>query len=195
VTTLILVRHGETDWNRDGRWQGHADAPLNDRGREQGRALASELAGEDIAAVYSSDLARARETAEIMAARLGGPVSVDRRLREVDVGGWSGLTMDEIEARFPEEITRWRAEDPHHTFDGGESYSAMGERVVAALEEIAANHPDGQVLVVLHGGPIRAVLAHSAGISYEEQRHRKAHLDNCGYLRIAVRKGVFSAVD
>jgi len=195
VTTLILVRHGETDWNRDGRWQGHADAPLNDRGREQGRALANELAGEDIAAVYSSDLARARETAEIMAARLGGPVSVDRRLREVDVGGWSGLTMDEIEARFPEEITRWRAEDPHHAFDGGESYSAMGERVVAALEEIAANHPDGQVLVVLHGGPIRAVLAHSAGISYEEQRHRKAHLDNCGYLRIAVRKGVFSAVD
>jgi broad specificity phosphatase PhoE len=195
VTTLILVRHGETDWNRDGRWQGHADAPLNEHGREQGRALADELAGEEVAAVYASDLARARETAEIIAVRLGRPVSVDRRLREVDVGGWSGLTTDEIEARFPDEVVRWRAEDPHHTFDGGESYSAMGERVVAALEEIAAEHPDGHVLIVLHGGPIRAVLAHSAGISYEEQRHRREHLDNCAYVRLAVRDGIFSGVD
>jgi phosphoserine phosphatase len=195
VTRLILVRHGETDWNRDGRWQGHADAPLNERGREQAHTLADELGGEEVAAVYSSDLARARETAEIIAVRLGQPVAVDRRLREVDVGGWSGLTTDEIEARFPHEVARWRAEDRHHTFDGGESYTIMGERVVAALEEIAANHPDDQVLVVLHGGPIRAVLAHSAGISYEEQRHRSAHLDNCGYLRVAVRDGVFSGVD
>ena len=111
MTTLILVRHGETDWNRDGRWQGHADRSLNDRGREQSRALADALAGEDVAAVYASDLSRARETAEIVAARLGRPVGVDARLREVDVGGWSGLTMAEIEARFPMEVARWRAEE------------------------------------------------------------------------------------
>jgi broad specificity phosphatase PhoE len=194
VTTLILARHGETDWNRDGRWQGHADAPLNERGREQARALADELAAEDVGAVYSSDLSRARETAEIIAARLGRRVEVDARLREVDVGGWSGLTMAEIEARFPDEVARWRDEQ-RHAFDGGESYATMGERVVAAAEEIAARHPGQQVVVVLHGGPIRALLAHAAGVSYEQQRHRRAHLDNCGYTRVAVREGAFTAID
>jgi broad specificity phosphatase PhoE len=195
VTTLILVRHGETDWNRDGRWQGHADPSLNDRGREQARALAGELAGEDVAAVYASDLARARETAEIVAARLGRPVAVDVRLREVDVGGWSGLTMAEIEARFPEEVARWRTEEPGHAFDGGETYSVMGERIIAALAEIVERHPGEQVVVVLHGGPIRAVLAHTAGVSYEVQRHLRPHLDNCGLTRVVVREGAFTAVD
>jgi alpha-ribazole phosphatase len=195
VTTLILVRHGETDWNRDGRWQGHADTSLNDRGREQARALAEELGSEDVAVVYSSDLSRARETAEIIAAPLGRPVEIDARLREVDVGGWSGLTMAEIDARFPEEVSRWRAEEATHAFDGGETYAAMGERVVAAVEEIAERHRDEQVVVVLHGGPIRALLARAAGVTYEEQRHRRAHLDNCGYARVAVREGVLTAVD
>ena len=195
MTTLILVRHGETDWNRDGRWQGQADAPLNERGREQAHALADELAGEDVAAVYASDLSRARETAEIIAARLDRSVDVDARLREVHVGGWSGLTMAEIEAGFPDGVARWYDGDPSHAFDAGETYATMGERVVAALEEIAARHPGEQVLVVLHGGPIRALLAHAAGITYEQQRHRREHLDNCGFVRVAVRDGLFTGVD
>ncbi len=195
MTTLILVRHGETEWNRSGRWQGQADAPLNERGREQARALADELAGEQVAAVYASDLSRAQETAELIAARLGRPVEVDPRLREVHVGGWSGLTTAEIEARFPDDVVRWYEGDPSHNFDGGETYAAMGKRVVAALEEIAARHPGEQILVVLHGGPIRALLAHAAGITYAEQRHRRAHLDNCGYVRIAVRDGAFAGID
>src|SRR5204862_6778501 len=98
VTTLILARHGETDWNRDGRFQGHADPPLNDRGREQARALASELAGDVLDAVYTSDLLRAHETAQIVAATKGLSVVVDPDLRERDVGEWSGLTLPEIEA-------------------------------------------------------------------------------------------------
>jgi broad specificity phosphatase PhoE len=195
VTTFILVRHGETDWNRSGRWQGQADAPLNERGRDQARALADELAGEQVVAIYTSDLSRARETAEIIAARLGRRVDLDRRLREVHVGGWSGLTTEEIEARFPDEILRWHKGDPSHAFDGGETYAAMGERVVAAVNEIAARHPGEQVLVVLHGGPIRALLAHAAGITYEEQRHRREHLDNCGFIRVAVRGGVLTGID
>jgi broad specificity phosphatase PhoE len=195
VTTLILVRHGETDWNRDGRWQGQADAPLNKRGREQAMALADELAGEEVAAVYASDLSRARETAEILAARLGRPVDVDPRLREVHIGGWSGLTTDEIEARFPDDVLHWYEGDPSHSFDGGETYAAMGARVVAALEEIAARHPSDRVLVVLHGGPIRALLAHASGITYEEQRHRRAHLENCGFVRVAVQDGSFAGID
>ena len=192
---MILARHGETDWNRSRRWQGQADAPLNERGRAQAHALAAELADEQVAAIYASDLSRARETAEIVAARLGRPVNVDRRLREVHVGGWSGLTIEEIEARFPDDVLRWYDGDPSHTFDGGETYAAMGERVVAALEEIATRHAGEQVLVVLHGGPIRAVLAHAAGITYEEQRHRREHLDNCGFVRVVVRDGAFIGID
>lgn len=196
MTTLLLVRHGETDWNRDGRWQGQADAPLNERGREQARALADELAGEPVEAVYASDLSRARETAEIIAARLDGrPVEVDPRLREVHVGAWSGLTMAEIEERYPAAVARWRAGDPAHDFAGGETYAAMGERVVDALAEIASRHPEGEVLVVLHGGSIRGVLAHAAGITYAEHGRRQAHVTNCGFVRVAVRDGAFAGID
>ena len=195
MATLILVRHGETDWNRDGRWQGHADAPLNDRGRAQARTLADELAGENVAAVYSSDLSRARETAAIIAQPLERDVFVDARLREVHVGRWSGLTLPEIEGRYPDEVARWRAGAPDHAFGDGETYAAMGERVVAAVEEIAARHAGEQVVVVLHGGPIRSVLAHAEGITYEEQRRRREHLANCGYVRIAVRDGVVTGID
>jgi alpha-ribazole phosphatase len=195
MTTLLLVRHGETDWNRTGRWQGQSDAPLNEHGREQARTLADELAGEPITGIYASDLSRARETAEIIARRLGLPIAVDTRLREIDVGAWSGLTTAELESRFPEAVARWRNGDPAHSFDGGETYAAMGARVVAALDEIAARHAHEHVLVVLHGGPIRALLAHAGGITYEEQRHRREHLDNCGFVRVVVRDGRFAGID
>src|SRR5437762_5332003 len=108
MTTLLLVRHGETDWNRDGRWQGGSDTSLNDVGREQARALADQLDG-DIAAVYSSDLARARETAEIVAAKLDLAVQIDPRLRERGFGSWEGLTMTEIEERLADAQRRWLA--------------------------------------------------------------------------------------
>src|SRR5205807_6477394 len=113
MTTLLLVRHGETDWNRDGRWQGHSDTRLNERGREQARELAGQIDGVDV--IYSSDLARARETAEILAAELGIEVHVDQRLRERGFGAWEGLTSTEIEDRDAESHRRWRA---------GEGYGA-----------------------------------------------------------------------
>src|SRR5579871_2475081 len=108
MTTLLLARHGETDWNSERRWQGHADRPLNDTGRAQAAELAESLDGTAIAAIYSSDLARARETAEIVAARLGLTVVLDPGLREVDVGDWSGVRHDEVAARFPEGFARWQ---------------------------------------------------------------------------------------
>ncbi|HEY5099343.1 MAG TPA: histidine phosphatase family protein, partial [Gaiellaceae bacterium] len=95
MTTLLLVRHGETDWNAERRWQGHADVPLNDRGREQARVLAEQLTGESIDAIYSSDLSRARDTADIVGVRLGVPVVVDADLREIDVGPIEGMTAEE----------------------------------------------------------------------------------------------------
>src|SRR5581483_2208896 len=106
MTTLLLSRHGETDWNREGRWQGWADPPLNEVGREQARALAETLRTTAFDAVYSSDLRRAHETARIVAAPHGVAVVTGPGLREIDVGSWSGLTRAEIEARFGPDAVR-----------------------------------------------------------------------------------------
>src|SRR5437667_11321226 len=102
MTTLLLARHGETDWNREGRWQGWADPPLNEAGREQARALAEQLRTMPFDAVYSSDLRRAHETAEIVGRPHHVPIRVDRDLREIDIGSWSGLTRAEIDVQFPD---------------------------------------------------------------------------------------------
>lgn len=195
ATTLLLARHGETHWNATGRWQGHEDVPLNDRGRAQARELADLLAEESVAAVYASDLQRARETAEIVGIRLGLPVETDPRLREISFGGWEGLTTPEIEERFPDEVARWRSDDGTNAFAGGETYTAMGKRVVAALDEIARTHSGETVLVVLHGGPIRALLAHAAGITYGEQRILRAHLANGEVVRVESKDGAFAPID
>lgn len=145
MTTLLFVRHGQTDWNAERRWQGHADVPLNDRGREQAHALAEQLAGESIDAIYSSDLSRARDTADIVGALLVVPVVVDADLREIDVGAVEGLTWEESQA-----------------FDGwqGEPKDAHAERVLGAVRRIAEQHPQERVLVVTHGGSMRRVHEH-----------------------------------
>jgi broad specificity phosphatase PhoE len=141
VTTLLIARHGETEWNREERYQGHADPPLNETGRAQAEALAEKLADERVEAVYSSDLRRAAETAEIVGARLGLPVEHEPGLREIDVGSWQGLTKAQIDGR------PW----------DGETYEQHADRVTRALQAIAVRHPDGQVLVVSHGGTLRRV--------------------------------------
>lgn len=193
MTELLLVRHGETDWNVESRFQGHADPPLNDTGREQARALADELARQRIDAVYTSDLARARETAAIVAARLGVDVVLRRELREIDVGEWEGLTWDDIDARFPNGRRRW--EERGHGWERGESYDQLGERVVAALREIAAAHPGGRVLVVGHGGTIRSARAHVEGTSVAESRRKSAPVANCEVVRIRTEDGTLQRMD
>jgi probable phosphoglycerate mutase len=157
MTTLFVARHGQTDWNREHRWQGWADPPLNAAGREQAGELGESLADRGIEVVVSSDLRRAAETAEIAAARFGLPVQLDTRLREVDVGEWSGLTSAEVEARYPEGYRRRR--EGRTGWEHGEELGAMAERVVSSLLEIAESHPGRRVLVVTHGGPVRATLA------------------------------------
>jgi thiosulfate oxidation carrier complex protein SoxZ len=169
MTTLFIARHGQTDWNFEHRWQGHADPPLNATGRAQAAELGEALAGSAIEAVFSSDLRRAAETAEIVAARLGLLVELDARLREVDVGEWSGLTAAEVEERYPEGFLRRRGGQTGWT--EGEELGAMAERVVAALLEIAGRHPDGRLLVVTHGGPMRATL----GSGYTDVRVLMTH--------------------
>ena len=125
MTTLLLARHGETEWNREGRWQGWADPPLNETGREQARALREQLRETPFDAVYSSDLRRAHETAEIVAAPHGVPVIADEGLREIDVGSWSGLTRAEQEARFPgaSALAARRANSTSHAYSRRSSAS------------------------------------------------------------------------
>jgi broad specificity phosphatase PhoE len=190
LTELVLVRHGETDWNRERRFQGHADQPLNDTGREQARVLARTLSSERIDAVYSSDLLRARETAEILAAGLGTEVVALQELREIDVGEWQGLTWPEIESRFPEGLVAWR--ERGYGWDQGETYERLGERVVGALTRIAASHPAQRVLVVGHGGTVRVTRAHAAGVTVVQSRKESPAVENCEIFRVLVRDGRFT---
>jgi broad specificity phosphatase PhoE len=176
VTEILFVRHGETEWNRLHRWQGHADTPLNDTGRRQARELARELAAQRVDAVYSSDLSRARETAEAIAAEHGLPVHLDPDLREIDVGGREGLTREEVEQRFPD--GGW----------DGETRDAHTRRVLRALERIAAEHPDGRVVVVGHGGTLRRAQEAALG-------EPLAPTANCGTWVCRLRGGALVAVD
>jgi probable phosphoglycerate mutase len=189
VTELLLVRHGETDWNREGRFQGHADPPLNDLGRDQARELAATLGGEEVSAVYASPLKRAFETAELIAAARGLTAVPVEGLREVDVGSWQALTRAEAEARFPQQFRRWL--EYGQGWDDGETYDEMGERVIAALRALAARHEDERIIGVTHGGPIRAALALAAGISHAEARRRGPAIGNCFVARIAADGGNF----
>jgi broad specificity phosphatase PhoE len=184
VTTILLARHGETDWNRQGRFQGHADPPLNETGRAQAAELAAELEGVGLAAVYSSPLGRALETAQLVAAEHGlEPVAVDA-LREVDVGSWEGLTRAEVEARFPEQLARWL--DYDQGWEDGESYEEMGRRVVVALLQLAAAHEDERILAVTHGGPIRAAFAFADGTSHGDARRLGPMIANVFLAEFAV---------
>ncbi len=153
---LWLVRHGETTWNAEGRWQGHADVPLSEVGRDQAHRLAQRLEGVSFDAVISSDLIRALETARIVAARLGGSpdVLIDPRWREIHVGALGGLTPAEAEARG---LGRW-----HRPFDerypDGESRAEMGVRVSHALAQVAREHAGQRAIVFSHGGTIKSAF-------------------------------------
>ena len=149
MTRLLCIRHAESVWNAQGRWQGQADPPLSDRGRADAAYAAGKLGG-SVERIVSSDLVRALETAEIIGRALGMDVDVDPGLREVDVGEWSGLTREEIEARWPGSVEGWRA----GTFrpPGSEDPDAFLARVVASLERAAGD--TRPALVVTHGGAI-----------------------------------------
>jgi len=171
VTALLLVRHGETDWNADGRLQGHTDRPLSDFGRRQARQLAEELAEEKLDAIYASDLSRARETAEIVGVRLGLGVVIDPGLREKDWGTWEGLTG----------VERDRVEFV------GESTEAHQERMLGALRRIAERHSGGRVLVVTHGGSMRRVQTAALGMALPV-------VENCGRWLCVFENGDFRPV-
>jgi broad specificity phosphatase PhoE len=194
VTTVYLARHGESDWNAANRFQGHSDRPLTARGRLQAEALAAELAEvAALSAIYSSPLRRALETAAVVGARTGlEPVAMED-LREVDVGAWTGLSRSEVELRFPEEFRRWL--DGGEGWADGESYQEMSSRVLSALFRIANAHPRDEVLVVSHGGPIRALQAAAAGLDVHAYRRLHRVEPNARLSRLAVENDRISRLD
>ena len=188
-TTIVLVRHGETDWNRERRYQGHADTPLNEAGRRQAVELADGLRDEGLTAVYTSPLRRAAETADIVAGRLGLEAEELEALREIDVGDSQGLTVDEVKARFPERLDDvWRS-----GWQNGETHDQLSARVVPALLGLDRTHTGGRVLGVTHAGPIRVALAAAAGLTHEESRSQIGPLANCAVFRFAIRDGRLEA--
>ena len=179
VTTILLARHGETDWNRDHRVQGHTDVPLNEEGRRQARALSDRLDGQVFGAVYSSDLLRASETAAILAE----PRSLDVRklesLREKNFGTWEGLTDAEVHERFG---------DPGPGgWEDAETMDEMASRTLDAILGIGASHSDETVLVITHGGPMRAVLRHCGSDD--------GRIGNCEVVGVVVENGTMLRVD
>lgn len=156
-TTLILIRHGETEWNREGRIQGHMDSALTAEGIAQAEACAKRLAEEGFDALYASDLPRVQHTATILNAPLGLPIQSRAALRERCFGIGEGLTYAEMDTRHPEVFSRTRALDPDFAIEGGETRRQFHTRVRMVLEDIAATHRSQRVLVVTHGGVLGAV--------------------------------------
>lgn len=182
---VYLARHGETAWNREGRWQGHTDIALNEVGLAQARALGELLCGRDIARIHTSDLARARQTAETAAAILGlSEIVIDRALRERSFGIFEGLTRGECELRHPEHWTSYRA-NPSHVPPGAESQESLAVRMCDAVSRAAAPRDERDVaplLIVSHGGSIRALLARATGTM-------PPPLDNVAVFRVVATPG------
>ena len=163
---LILVRHGETDWNLKRIPQGHVDIPLNDTGRKQAHAVAMRLRDWDIDAIYSSDLARAAETAKILGIAVGLPVEFSAAWREFDLGDWCGLTRIEIEERFPHELEALaRGEDVAR--GGGETMAAVQARAFAEYQRLESLHQGETILVVSHGGTLKALICRLIGLDLQ----------------------------
>ena len=171
MTRVLLIRHGETSWNRDRRWQGHADIALSREGLDQAVRLAVRLREqrEGIDALVSSDLRRASDTAQELANALGLALSLEPSWREMDVGRWTGLSREEIEQRYAED---WRriAGGEDLPRGGGETFAGFSSRIVAALDSLRTRHAERTVAVVTHGGVIRAALLHALGLPFERLR-------------------------
>lgn len=182
-TILVFIRHGTTEWNRERRIQGHIDSPLSELGRRQADQLAQALARAPLAAVYTSDLIRAVDTARPLAAALGRELQVDVRLRERHFGLFQGHTYDEAEAKWPQEFARFTRREPSYTVPGGESTIDQRARLVAGLADIVARHPGESVAVVTHGGVLDLVYRMATGLAAEAPRAQP--IPNAGINRIA----------
>jgi len=171
ATRVLLVRHGQTDWNAQTRLQGHTDIPLNDAGLDQATRLQAALQGETLDAVYSSDLQRAADTARAVCRATGAPLTLEPRLRERAFGRFEGVPFAEIEQRWPDDARRWRGRDPDFgPPDGGEVLRTFYERCVAVALERAAAHPGGAIALVAHGGVLDCLYRAATGVPLDAPR-------------------------
>ena len=169
-THVIIVRHGQTEWNIRGVRQGHLDSPLTEKGLAQAAALGARLAREKFAALYSSDLGRAVQTARMISVLTGHEIVTDARLRERHLGIFQGLGAEEIKLRYPEEYRLHRTLSPDYVIPGGESVHQQVERNVACLREIAETHAGQTAAVVTHGGVLSGLFRHIFSIPFQAPR-------------------------
>ncbi len=169
-TIMYAVRHGETEWNRAGKMQGWHDSPLTDLGLAQARAVAEGMAGRHVELIYSSDLKRAVDTANIIADRLKVKVNIDSRLRERNMGEMEGLTHEMYGEIAPDRLKKYLTFDPAWPIPDGESLIQRSERCVSAANDICANHPGQTILIVAHGGVLSSFFHHAVGMDLSNPR-------------------------
>ena len=181
-TEILLIRHGETEWNLCGRWQGHADSALSKRGIAQAVALGKRMANEQVDFVYSSDLERAQHTARLVGGRSGWSFDLMPELRERDLGVLEGLTTDEMLEKQPKVFASFCADGPEYVPPSGESFRQFADRCFLAIETLANRHPGKKIVAVTHGGVLGAVFRKVLNIGLDTERNFL--LLNCSINRI-----------
>jgi len=188
-THLIAIRHGETEWNSAGRFQGHLNSELNAEGRAQAQALGERMAAERFDLLLSSDLGRALQTASAIAMRTGHEILVDARLRERRMGIFQGLTPAEVQERYPQEYTRFKSHDPDYVIPEGESVRQLFERCIACFADLAERHAGLTLATITHGGVLAVLYRHARTMPLEAPRDFLLH--NTGVNRFRYRRGTW----
>jgi alpha-ribazole phosphatase len=189
MTQLYLVRHGVTQWNQDGKLQGHSDLPLDPSGQRQATALAARLASVRLERIVTSDLQRAMQTAEQIAARQGAgrqhpEVEAEPRLRELDFGVWEGLSYQTLQKKFPKELAKWQSEPIHFAPPGGESLGDLSQRVASFYESIVTLPGEANILIVAHGGPLQVLLC--LALKLPAQNYWQFHLEPASLSQVGL---------
>ena len=174
-THLLAIRHGETEWNSEGRFQGHLNSVLNPEGLTQAEALGARLARNRFDLLISSDLGRALQTASAIAMRTGHEIMVEPRLRERNMGIFQGLTPAEVESRYPDEYLRFKSNDPEYAIPGGESMQQLFERCVACFADLAERHAGMTLAAVTHGGVLAMLYRHATAMPLAAPRDFPLH--------------------
>ncbi len=167
-TTLILIRHGETPYNRDRRYQGHRDTPLTKKGKRQTKEIALRLKNDPLDAIYSSDLKRTKYTAKAINRYHSLKIRALPQLREIDFGDWEGKTHDEIQREWRRLLDEWEREPSKIKIPRGESIQELAERTRATTKKIISIHPNQRVAIITHGGPIRIILMDALGLGLDD---------------------------
>jgi probable phosphoglycerate mutase len=182
-THLLAIRHGETEWNSVGRFQGHLNSVLSEAGLAQASALGARLARERFDLLLSSDLGRALQTASAIAMHTGHEIAVEPRLRERHMGIFQGLTAAEVQSRYPEDYARFKTNDPDYVIPEGESMRQLSERIVSCVDDLAARHAGATLAAVTHGGALAMLYRHANAMPLAAPRDFPLHNAGVNHFR------------